>query len=822
MQSLNCSLCNQKIPGALNGLSRHLVNDHGLSLKRGMGDSGFRCGQNGCQSRFYHFYTLRDHINKHHLNNNYDNDYQDDEEPLIPDDNDDNVMNFDLRKYVIQMVAKFQCKPSMTTSLLVELLDECEQLLFHTRDYLKQKVEQFFNTRQLHDDEAKDVLKAFAFDSPFDGLKTLNGQIELLKQHCHYIEPIEVPLGYRIDSILDKSTGTYMPKQVLETCQYVPVIPTLTLVMSSPEIRKAVESEKKSPDDILASFVDGEYFEIHPLFSRYPHALRLQIYYDELETVNPLGSKTGVHKLGIFYYTIQNLPPQINSELSSIHVLVMCSDADAKKYGFKKILAPFFEELRHLESDDGISIETTEGEFVLRASIAAFCGDGLAVHDVFNFLAPSANHFCRMCMYSRNDLHSGSLELGQKRSKELYDQHITFLRQNNFSAESKSETGLRGECCLHESRYFHVSDNKVFDVMHDLLCGICPMIIKLVLNEYILVQKKFNCAYFNGKIMSFQYGFIEMTNKPSANFTDGMLRKSEHTLSQKAMQIWCLIRAFPFLVADKIPLGDKHMALILNLLKIMEIIFAPKINSRYLRSLQNLITNFHTNFLILFPNVNPINKFHHMGHYVECIRWMGPLINRWCMRYEAKHGGIRLRAQNVHNFKNLPKTLIRLCQCSQSAKWGAADVKINRFMASNGDIVAVEDTASRESLHSLDYIDTDEVFRCNSVKVNGVDFRVGLYVCLETSITREDNLCLFGCIQEIIVLRNSDVHFLVSVCITTEFDTNLNAYHIESNDNDDDPGLFIETCKLPYFKPFCCWTKPESNDLYISLRHILL
>lgn len=266
--------------------------------------------------------------------------------------------------------------------------------------------------------------------------------MDTLKQYFSYIKPIEIPLGYRPDSALDRKTTTYKPTMVMETCLDS---------MSSPEIREAVHAAQKSPDGILTAFLDGEHVQEHPLFLRYPNALRLQIYYDELETVNSLGSKTGVHKLGVFYYTIQNLPPQINSELSSIHVLVMCSDADVKKYGFKKILAPFLEELKDLESENGVVIETDEGNYVLRASIAAFCGDGLAVHDVFNFLSPSANYFCRMCMYSRNDLHSENLQPRQQRTKALYDQHLARLKRTNYSDESKTATGIRGECCLNDS-----------------------------------------------------------------------------------------------------------------------------------------------------------------------------------------------------------------------------------------------------------------------------------------------------------------------------------------------------------------------------------
>ncbi|CAG5093261.1 Protein of unknown function, partial [Cotesia congregata] len=266
MQRLNCSLCNQSVPGALNGLSRHLVKDHVLSINRGMGDSGFQCGQNGCRRRFRFFYSLRRHIEKKHLNNVDDNDEagnedievdnnireqqfgdlevnyeavhdeeneQDSDGESVAGDVDNNDMDFDLKKYVIRMIARFQCKPSMTSSLLTEVVDECEQLLVNTCNFLKHKVERFFDVQELLDDnEAQNVLKAFEFDGPFDGLKTSEQQIDTLKQYFSYIEPIEIPLGYRPDSVLDRKTSTYKPKMVMETCQYVPIISTLTLVIA--------------------------------------------------------------------------------------------------------------------------------------------------------------------------------------------------------------------------------------------------------------------------------------------------------------------------------------------------------------------------------------------------------------------------------------------------------------------------------------------------------------------------------------------------------------------------------------------------------------
>lgn len=56
----------------------------------------------------------------------------------------------------------------------------------------------------------------------------------------------------------------------------------------------------------IYDFCDGEVCQSHPLFSRDPSALQIILYYDEVECVNPLGSKTKKHKIGIHFNIVQD------------------------------------------------------------------------------------------------------------------------------------------------------------------------------------------------------------------------------------------------------------------------------------------------------------------------------------------------------------------------------------------------------------------------------------------------------------------------------------------------------------------------------------
>lgn len=850
MNSLNCFLCEQLAPDGINGLGQHFSTVHNILLNRRIDGTGFVCAQNGCQRNFEYFYNLRKHLRNIHLanegifeipfnnvvdfpENEVENNSVDSDDDLLDDQNleepgiqNNDRGNFDIRSHIINMLARFQACPSMTGSMMKAQLEESEELLSNAYQLLKRKINAEIKVGEvLTENTFQNINRILDFqahaNNPFCNLKTFEQQIVALKENFNYIEPQKMPLGYRLDSVFDKDSCTFVQKQVMESFQYVSITDTLKLVLSNLAVRHAIVEEQASANGMLNSFIDGQNFKSNPFFQRHKNAIRIKLYYDELEVVNGMGSKTGVHKLGAFYFQISNLPPSMNSELDSIHTLLLCCHADVVKYGFKKILHPFLSELQKLESDEGIQLNFDNEVFILRATLESLCGDGLAVHEVFNLLGPSANRFCRLCLYTRDDLRSGSNEKCDERTKQLFETHLNFLRCNNFSDAAKTATGLRGYCCLNDLLHFHIARNKIFDIMHDFLCGLVPMLIKLVLYQYIIVQRLFDTTYLNAMISTFNYGYTEKKNKPSANFTETMLRKNDHSISQTAMQSWCLIRVLPFLLSAKVAADDEHMRLIVHLLRIMEIVFSPRLSSSLLPYVSELTKDYFQEFKRLFPDVNLINKFHHVDHYAECIEWSGPLILYWCMRFEANHSEVKLRAENIHNFKNPPKTLIRISKSTQCLKWGAGNAKINSLNVTSGTTCFVRHTSSRQYLLYLGYAEDTEIFVSTYLEVNGIEFRKKLFVGLEKAAGRDANLLLFGQIEEIIVLTNNEVFLLTSVCETNYFDTDLNAYNIEIGSLGGQLN-FVRVSSLPFYKTLSYWTKPTTNDLYISLRHIIL
>ncbi|KAJ8675921.1 hypothetical protein QAD02_011707 [Eretmocerus hayati] len=109
-----------------------------------------------------------------------------------------------------------------------------------------------------------------------------------------------------------------------------------------------------------------------------------------------------------------------------------------------------------------------------------------------------------------------------------------------------------------------------------------------------------------------------------------------------------------------------------------------------------------------------------------------------------------------------------------------------------------------------------------SVLVNGIEYRKNLFVILEKPSGRVDGLVLFGHIGEIVLLEGASgrVFLLTSVCTTLISDVYVNAYQIDVNSLEVE-SKFIEPLQLACYIPYPAWKKPTSDELYISLRHII-
>ena len=89
-----------------------------------------------------------------------------------------------------------------------------------------------------------------------------------------------------------------------------------------------------------------------------------------------------------------------------------------------------------------------------------------------------------------------------------------------------------------------------------------------------------------------------------------------------ASQTWCLGRFLPLLIGDLIPEGDEHWENYLQLMTIIDYVFAPSTNEGYIAYLRMLIEDFLTDFHELYPERRLTPKMHYILH-----------IPTWMQRY---------------------------------------------------------------------------------------------------------------------------------------------------------------------------------------------
>lgn len=110
-----------------------------------------------------------------------------------------------------------------------------------------------------------------------------------------------------------------------------------------------------------------------------------------------------------------------------------------------------------------------------------------------------------------------------------------------------------------------------------------------------MVNAKIISLYgLNKRIHLYHYGILNQSNKPSPIVLD----KIGNLIGQRAMQFWVLVRYLPLIISDlTLPeILKRQLDVLLLLLKIMSIVFAPRITYNWVTKLESMIEQHHKLF----------------------------------------------------------------------------------------------------------------------------------------------------------------------------------------------------------------------------------
>lgn len=555
------------------------------------------------------------------------------------------------------------------------------------------------------------------------------------------------------------------------------------------------ESNSDSSGGYLHDFNDGLLVHNHPLFSTDNIALKLLIYYDDVNIANPMTNK--VHHLGLFYYQLVNIKSVYHGKLKSIHLFAICKKPYIKEFGLNEILKPLVDDLKELGSDSGYPFDIGGGTVYLRGAVLAGIADTPASQAIgcFKEGVGGAKRKCRHCMTNWEEMQEHFLEEEfVLRDSTLHDQQV-FHIENAGSEYLRSffskQYGINDRATILEAPYFDVTKQLLQDIMHIFLEGILSYEIKYLM-KYFSHNKIFTLHELNKEIDNFDYGYSELRDKPAPIQEADLEFKSSSNLGQSASQMWFLAHMLPLFLGGKVNCNDPHWNTFLSLLEIMGICFAHKVTFSSIINLKRLIKEHLTLFKSVYPDARILPKQHYLVHLPTQIMMFGPLIRSWCMRFEGKHSYFKNMARTIKNFKNLPLSLAKRHQSMESAASLQIDDESSITCSLlSGDIVFGKGRLLME--HDREYAiniitrfyeieknklaDNLQIYQYNSITVYGTHYKPGANNFLLISLN-DTGLPQFAKLSKIWFAPYNRPFFLVMFMKTDSFCEHLNAFEV--------------------------------------------
>lgn len=372
------------------------------------------------------------------------------------------------------------------------------------------------------------------------------------------------------------------------------------------------------------------------------------LYFDDFGIDNVLGPHST--SLCGAYFSIPVAPSQFLSKLQHIFLAGLLKSKDLKNFGNNYSLYKLIEEFRMLE-EEGIKIQLHDGRTEkIYFSMSLIVGDNLGLNGILGFSKSfNCTFYCRLCKRSIEQMRGDCKEHENKfRNKKNYEDDVKIVPETLRIKKS----GVKEDSIFNSLPNFHVTENFSFDIMHDLLEGVCHYDISKSL-LYFIEKKFFTLDTFNYRMQLFNYQELHIGNRPSSiNIKD--LEAKHFKMTSSEMLTFCYL--FTLFIGDLVPKTDSVWKCLGILFDIMDASFSHTIDDLTLIALQSLVTQHNRNYVELFHDtLKP--KHHFMLHYVTTIRQSGPLKHLWSMRFEAKHQELKSFANNTKSRRNISYTI---------------------------------------------------------------------------------------------------------------------------------------------------------------------
>ncbi len=807
-QVYKCFLCSQLFY-TLQSFANHLSNFHNLQK-----DSQYTCmhcegifNRKSFMNHYRNIFKFHKNLLKHNLLTEVECEVVREAEATIVESSQEKINEqfkllniIHLQKSLAKLVGSIYASGKIPMSTSDTILCNVKNLV---KELVTQVVSVLISVDNLNisSELKKIVMQLNKVSQIFDPFESKYKLDKFLVQNNYMIPSKEIVLD---SDIYFRRQGTGTQDQVYRpiVMQYISIKQTLLQLLSKRGFFYSLDLEKKYNGEVFSNFREGKYYKI----SCFPkNTLFINLYYDDAEVANPLGSKSGKHKLANFYYTLLDMPRHSSSSTDNILLLASLKSQDMKLSGANAVVNVIIKELKDLWKT-GIDFMLDGKSLNIKVAVAQICGDNLGLNSLLGFSEGfMANYYCRRCKSHRNNSQVETVENGPLlRNVENYN--VDLLTKN------LSLTGLNFESIFNTLPYFHVTKNYVFDIMHDLLEGSVPDLIPLFLN-YGIQKKLFTFDQINYRLEAFDYGKHFTNTKPTLlkyhNLKAGKL-------GQNASQNLCLILHLPLILSDLVTEDDETLSLVHILRDIVIISLADKITKSGLQQLSCIISEYCHRYQSLFSkHLKP--KHHHLLHYASSIEEIGPLKQFWSMSFESNHKFFKVVAHSMGNFRNISKSVTYRHQLSRCFSLLSRDsYKTFWQEIPNYDTVKIS-TLSRSVLVADYYFKrlNDTIRVTNFMTHNGCDYRVGCFVLLDYCNISPN----FGQIEQIYYLEDDSLNLLV-VEYSGLFIEHLDVYKIECTNIVKIVDINTLDFYLPLYSISSCKLNDVDKYLIVPVKYI--
>ena len=387
-----------------------------------------------------------------------------------------------------------QLIPSSTVDAIAsEMVGMLNSFSALVKDKVKLLLEKHIIDHGVVQEIVMELTEDLSLNDSFSCLNTEYLRRQYIRNNFMFVSPISKNFPLHGDV---GDTATYM---------YVPLSEPLKAIFSDMYVKEQFLSDYEQ-STMYRDFGDGLKVKTNHLFKLKERSLKLLLYTDAFEIVNPLGSARCKYKILAVYYTLANFHVHNRSKVDPFQLLLLCPDKYINADSINVVMRPLVTDIKELESS---GIDLGVGTPV-RGSGLYILGDNLGSHLLGGFSTNfgSMNYICRFCTITKNEFLNNCLSERPLRTPQDHNCALQDLDHQNCYM------GIKQSSIFNELKFFHVCDPGLPSCIgHDVFEGVVQYDMILYV-KYFVKNRWFTFEYLNSALDNFMYNQRENCCKP--------------------------------------------------------------------------------------------------------------------------------------------------------------------------------------------------------------------------------------------------------------------------------------------------------------------